>query len=319
MSERFKGDFGSNEQKEVPEWIKNIKTSFTIYKDQLKNYEKMMGETSWEGSFDKEKREHLTLQLLSLCDSFSEELPEVIALNKTRGSALSMGSSTTLSLPSANYFIPKYKEKYNLNYFGDNKIIPENKNFIGIDALKKKHQDGELSFAAFFDVKANDAYGRLSLRNIKTIIEFCKTLPLSPAAEEAIAAIQDELLEAEAERKKLEEDWKEKLEKRAFNLIDAIEENTGKKLPDKILLNSFSTGDIFLLTRERKLISVPTTEKKILGLRLKNHDFKTAREINQYTTDILIHPWVHAAWISKICDQLPEDKRVQLKKHGIPY
>jgi hypothetical protein len=70
------------------------------------------------------------------------------------------------------------------------------------------------------------------------------------------------------------------LKNRFFNLVDAIEHNSGIKFPDQIkgvpVLNNEALS--FLLPRERRLVVANTIRTKFLGMNRERYDFPLAVE-----------------------------------------
>ena len=288
---RERRDFNrnKNEEKELPDWAKEIQTSYKIFDQVEKRTDKDLGNSAMnqEGRLVKELNEKSRSLFYEFRQQTLDDLPVGILLEKKKAFSVKLGPIIQSQTAESKYYLPSQDCIYRLPLGFEKKYTPDSPDFVGYDAIVSRPQQHHYGI---FINKMESPYGKLKFSEIEKIINYISKIKIKPETKYLCEMVKDELkvffAEEAQERKKLEHEYAEGMRKRVGNIIRSIS-NAGRKLPDKIKgfeysggLESFDHGhkdeDAFLLPKENKMVSVPAAYhgRKLI----RKYDFDAAVE-----------------------------------------
>ncbi len=299
-------------KEELPEWAKMIEVNYRTLRAALSKKDHELGTTTFEASYKKEVKAQIRKKFYHFIDQAIEEIPEAIPLYKGFQKTAELGTDAKQITLSARfnsaYYLPKTNEKYEIRR-NEEKYFPDSPQFIGFEEARKRSMS-HVYFRSLTDLGPQYNDQGLGVHEINVILEHLKGKTLKPETRELVEELERNVaaieVEEEATKKRLEHEHAEILRTRIFNLVNSIEKDSSRELPDRVEAGSaiHGTGNVFLLPHEKRMVVVPkTTRTTWTGKEVKEYDFNKAVE----ATD---EEWVHSDLLSHvIMNSLPEKIR----------
>lgn len=296
--EENKESRSNQQEKQLPQWAKNIKISYDAYQQTHKNREDELGTFSRPGRINEKYQTQIRNRFYEFLRKITQdELPELILLrkgvNRTLSIGTNQGSSINLSTdPSIKYFIPGLNMIYRLHGIGgepvEPKYIPESDNFVGIKALDPMHSPYGVHFDSLEPHQLPHGPLRVDeidviLRSLEKSIQQESNNAMLQATKQEIQELQEQLTTEHSNR---EDTWAQQLKTRVLNLRDSVANYF--RLPKS--MGNFSLNvntikgkkdnrEVYFLTEEGRLVLVPMVEKKTFFGKTKHvPDFTQAEE-----------------------------------------
>lgn len=165
-------------EKDFPEWVHDIKVSYTAYYQVRKNTERRLGVPTVDGGeIEEQLVTKYTQGFYDLISHVKAELPEAIQYRKARAAHLSLQTNVgdiNLSVNDEDlYYLPKTDEVLRVSRDAEQRFRPDSPEFVGWDVLHDNRQVlPPLSIQLIkLTHDARQAWGELSPDAITTIVE----------------------------------------------------------------------------------------------------------------------------------------------------